>query len=419
MADRSCGGERPGGAPRRPARRALVVLALALFAGAWAWAAHALWHSTVPAGLPVEHIRASRLFSSSFLRRSASYEEFLDVERLLAGVTLLVVLALYARYGHRLMRESAAGRIGTGMMLGMLGFAIVWLAEVPFGLVAVWWERRHGVSHQGYVSSLIESFVALGGQFLFISLALLVAMGLAGLLRRWWWALAAPVFVGLALLSTFLGFYLIPDTRPLRDPNLLADARALARSEGVPATKVAVQDVHRFTTAPNAESVGFGSTRRVILWDTLLDGRFSRDQIRAVIAHELGHLAHHHPLKRVGWLALFLIPAAALVAYFTRGRGGLARAEAVPLALFVFVALQLLTLPLWNMVSRHEEAEADWSALQATHEPAAARSLFERLAVTSLADPDPPAWSYVLYGDHPTIAQRVAMVEAWRVRSSR
>jgi STE24 endopeptidase len=411
-------GERPGGAPARSMRAALAALVLVACAGVWAWAAHALWHSTVPANLPVEHVQASRLFSTSFLRRSASYGQFLNVESALASVTLLVVLAVYARYGHRLMRESAAGRIGTGMMLGMLGFAVVWLAEVPFGLVAVWWERRHGISHQGYVASLIESFFALGGQFLFVSLALLVAMGLAGLLRRWWWALAAPVFVGLALLSTFLGFYLIPGTRPLHDPNLLADARALARAEGIPITKVAVQDVHRFTTAPNAESVGFGSTQRVILWDTLLDGRFSRGEIRAVMAHELGHLAHQHPLKRVGWLALFLIPMAALVAYFTRGRGGLARAEAVPLALFVFVALQLLTLPLWNVVSRHEEAEADWSALQATHEPAAARALFTGLALTSLADPDPPAWSYVLYGDHPTIAQRIAMVEAWRLRAS-
>lgn len=225
------------------------------------------------------------------------------------------------------------------------------------------------------------------------------------------------MFVALALLSTYLGIYLIPATTPLRRSNTLADASALARVEGVPGTKVLVQNVHRFTTAPNAESVGFGATRRVILWDTLLDGRFSRGEVRVVIAHELGHIAHRHPLKRVGWLALFLIPAAALVAYFTRRRGGLARAEAVPVALFVYVALQLVTLPLWNVVSRHEEAEADWSALRATHEPLAARQLFVGLATTSLADPNPPTWAYLLDADHPTIMQRIAMVEAWRGHS--
>lgn len=380
----------------------------------WAWAAHALWHSTVPSSLRLPHVSPSALFSASFLQRSSSYERFLDIDRLLASLTLVAVLALYARRGHLLMRESAAGRIGSGMLLGMLGFAIVWLAEVPFGLAAVWWERRHHISHQGYVASLFESFFSLGGRFLFVSLALLVTMGVAGVLHRWWWAVAAPVFTALALLSTFLGIYLIPGTQPLRDPAVLADARALAGTERIPGTQVVVQHVARFTTAPNAESVGFGSTRRVILWDTLLNGRFTRGEIRAVTAHELGHLARHHPLKRVGWLALFLIPATALVALLTRRRGGLARPEAVPLALFVFVALQLLTLPLWTLVSRHEEAEADWSALRATRDPATARALFQKLATTSLANPDPPAWSYVLYGDHPTIVQRIAMVEAWQ-----
>src|SRR5207244_9941350 len=105
------------------------------------------------------------------------------------------------------------------------------------------------------------------------------AMGLAGVLRRWWWAAAAPVFVGLALLSTFLSIYLIPDTGPLRNSAIAADVAALARAEGVPGTKVVVQRVARFTTAPNAESVGFGPTRRVILWDTLLDGRCRRRQV--------------------------------------------------------------------------------------------------------------------------------------------
>ncbi len=402
----------------RPVRSAAALSVLAALAVAWVLAAHALWHSSVPGSLQLPHVDPHSLFSPSFLRRSAAFERFLDIDVVLADVTLLVVLALYARYGHRLMRESAAGRIGTGMMLGMLGFAVLWLAEVPFGLAAVWWERRHGISHQGYVASLLSSFLSLGGTFLFVSLALLVTMAIAGVLRRWWWAVAAPIFAGLALLSTFLSVYLIPNTHPLAREPTAADVRRLARAEGIPGTRADVQDVKRQTTAPNAESVGFDSTRRVILWDTLLDGRFDRREVDVVVAHELGHLAHRHTLKRVGWLVLFLLPAAALVALLTRRRGGLARPEAVPVALFVFVALQLLTAPLMNIVSRRDEAEADWSALNATHDPAAARSLFKQLAKASLANPDPPTWSYVLYEDHPTIVQRIAMVDAWQARRS-
>ena len=184
---------------------------------------------------------------------------------------------------------------------------------------------------------------ALGGTFLFVSLALLVAMGLAGVLRRWWWVVAAPVFVGLALLFTFVSPYLIPNTAPLRDPQLLADARALERSEGLSGTRVDVQDVHRFTTAPNAES---GGLRRHAHGGPL--GHAARRQLQP-----LGNSRRPRPTSSatsptttpssgVGWLALFLIPASALIALLTRSRGGLARPEAVPVALLVLVALQLL-----------------------------------------------------------------------------
>jgi STE24 endopeptidase len=403
----------------RPLRSAAALLALAALATAWVLAAHALWRSSVPGALHLPHVDPHSYFSSAFLRHSASFERFLLIDALLAEATLLVVLWLYARRGHRLMRESAAGRIGTGMLLGMLGFAVLWLAEVPFRLAAVWWERKHGISHQGYVEALLTSFLSLGGTFLFVSLALLVTMAIAGVLQRWWWAVAAPIFAALALLSVFLSVYLIPKNHPLRREPIAADVQRLARVEGIPGTKADVQEVKRQTTAPNAEAVGFGSTRRVILWDTLLDGRFGRREVDVVAAHELGHLSHHHTLEGVGWLALFLLPATALVAVFTRRRGGLAQPEAVPVALFVFVVLQLLATPLMNVVSRREEAEADWAALQATHDPAAARSLFRRLATASHSNPDPPSWSYVLYENHPTIVQRIAMVDAWQARAGR
>jgi STE24 endopeptidase len=398
----------------RPATLALLV-GIAL----WIWAAHALWASTVPASLHLPHLDESRYFSASFLRRSDSFQRFLDVEGLLAWATLLGVLALYARRGHRLMRESAAGRIGTGMLLGMLGFGLVWLAELPFGLVALWWERRHGVSHRGYVAWGIDSFLSLGSEFLFISLALAIAMGLAGVLRRWWWVVAAPIFVGLALLSTFVSPYLVPSTSAVHDPRLLADAKALERSEGVGETRVRVQEAHRHTSAPNAESTGFGPTRTVILWDTLLDGRFNDREIRLVMAHELGHLANDDALKRVGWLALFLVPATGLIALLTHSRGGLARPEAVPVAILVMVVLQLFATPLFNIVSRRQEAAADWAALNATHEPATARALQHHLTTTSLSEPDPPIWAYALYGTHPSAMQRIAMAYAWEERSGR
>lgn len=392
---------------------------LALLVGAvlWIWAAHALWDSTPLPALHLPHLRVSHYFSASFLQRSATYERFLAIDGLLGELTLVVVLVLYARRGQRLIRESAAGRIGTGMLLAMLAFAIVWLAEVPFGLAALWWQRRYHVSDQGYLPWLFQSFSGLGTEFLFIAVALAIAMALAGVMRRWWWMVAAPIFVALALIFTLASPYLIGDTSPVHDPRLLAEARALERIEGVGHPRLELQDVHRFTTAPNAESTGLGATSTVILWDTLLDGDFSRPEIRLVLAHEIGHLAHEDPLKRVGWLALFLLPAAGLVALFTRRRGGLAQPEAVPIAVLVLVVAQLVATPLLNVVYRRQEAAADWAALMATREPATDRALMRQLAIKSLSNPEPPSWVYGLFEDHPTIMQRIAMADVWEART--
>ena len=170
-------------------------------------------------------------------------------------------------------------------------------------------------------------------------------MGLAGVMRRWWWLVAAPVFVALALLFTFLSPYLIPNTSPAQRPGAAAEARALERIEGRRQARLEVQDVHRFTTAPNAESTGLGPDQDGDPLGHAADGGFSRPEVRFVMAHELGHLAHDDPLKQVGWLALFLVPALGLIAFFTRRRGGLAQPEAVPVALLVLVVVQLLAAP--------------------------------------------------------------------------
>lgn len=399
-------------------KRLLRPATLAVLVGAalWVWAAHELWASTALPSLDLPQLEPDRFFGDSFLERSADYERFLALVGLLASLVLVAVLAVYARRGQRLARESAAGRVGTGMLLAMLGFALVWLAQAPFGLLGLWWERRYDVSEEGYISYLLESFLGLGAQFVFLCVGIGIMMGLAGVLRRWWWLAAAPAFVALALLFAFVTPYLIPETSPVRSETLRAEARALERIQDTEEARLRVQDADSFTDAPNALAAGFGPTSTVILWNTLLDDDFSRAEIRFVVGHEIAHLAHEDPLKRVGWLALFLVPALALTAFFTRRRGGLAQPEAIPIAILVLVVLQLAAAPLLNAATRRQEAAADWAALNATNDPAAARGLMRQLATKSLSNPDPPFWVQGLYGSHPTMMDRIGMAYAWEER---
>jgi STE24 endopeptidase len=378
-----------------------------------------LWTSSVvPGDLHVSGVDQHRYFAQHVIHRAESFGRFTFWDAVLSLVAVLIVLAAYARWGARWMRESAAGRVGTGMLLGMIGLAFTWFAQIPFGVAQLWWERRHGVGEVGYVAYVIDNWLGLAGEFLFICLALLIVMALARPLGDRWWMLGGPFFVGLALLFAFVQPYLIPNLHRLRDPQLVAAARELERREGVAPTPIDVQDVSSVTSAPNAEATGMGPSRRVVLWNTLLDGRFSDRQIRVVLAHELGHLSRSHIWKLVGWYAIFALPGAFLIARLTRRRGGMARPEAVPLGLFLFIALGLLALPLQNVVTRHLEAEADWMALQAARDPAAQRGLMQEFTRTSLEEPDPSLPEYVLFENHPTIAQRIAMVNAWVARQA-
>src|SRR5262249_18327103 len=157
----------------------------------------------------------------------------------------------------------------------------------------------------------------------------------------------------------------------------------------------------------NAEAMGIGPSRRIMLWDTLLSGRFSDGEVRVVIGHEIGHIKRNHLLKGVGWVALFLLPIMFVLSRVSRLRGGMTRAEAVPLFLVGLVLLGLVRAPAQNAVVRHYEAEADWLALQATHDPNSAKGLFRQFVPTTLSEPNPPTWAYLMLENHPTIMQRI------------
>lgn len=398
------------------ARHALYGATLVVAAALWALIASSLWSSSeVPSSLRLPHIDTARLFPAAVLHRADSYDRVASLVDLVSLLLTLLVFLAYARWGHGFVRESAAGPLGTGMLLGMLGFGLLWLAEVPLTAFELWWDRRHGLSHESYVHALFGGWIALGFEFVLLCAALAVVMGLARLVGDWWWLLAVPVFVGLLTLDAFVGPYLV-HTRPVTDPALEATIANLEKRSDAGHVPVRIQDVSTQTSLPNAETEGLGPSRRVVVWNTLLDGRFSPAEVRVVIAHELGHAKRNHIWKSIAWFALFALPGAFIVSRVTRRRGGMGEPAAVPLALLTLVVLQLIALPVRNAITRRMEAEADWLALRTTRDPRAASALFEQFVPTALSNPNPPSWEYLLAYDHPTVDQRIAMARAWAAR---
>src|ERR671923_1816598 len=382
-------------------------------AAGWLVAAALLWQTVVPEGLRLRDISASEDFSASYLARSGRYQDFLRWNWLAATVIELVVLVLFVRFGRRFRLRG----IMEGVALGVMALVAVWLAGLPFVLAAQWWRRRYDVSDAGYGTILVDPWLQRLGTLAAAAAAIAFFMALARRLGDRWWLVGGPAFgvVGAAFVLV-LPFLLAPRLAPLRDRAVVRDVQTLAREQGVGHVDVEVYDASRRTKAINAEFYGLGPSKRIIIWDTAL-ARLTRPQLRALVSHELGHVEAHHVWKGVGWLFLFALPGAYLVAVVTRGRGGLGEPAAVPLALLAVALLELAILPATNAISRRYEREADWHSLETTRNPQAFEGLIVKLTEASLAQPDPPRAVHVLLGTHPTPMQRIQLARSLRAEA--
>lgn len=400
----------------RLAKSATIVLAVA----AWLAAAAFLWRTKVPENLHLPHLDASAYFSQSQLDRAARYSSVGRLLYLLGVVVEIAVLAVLALLGRRLARGFALGEIGAGVMIGVATSLFVTLATLPVGVVDLWWDRRYGISKEEYWSYVVGQWGGILVRTATIAIVIAVVMWLARRFPRGWWAIVAPLFVVVGAAFVVVGALVAPiGTHRIPDPQVAAAAQRLERIEGVTGTTIRVDKVSNDTRAVNGETTGVGPTTVVILWDTLFKSHLSDRAIEFVTAHELGHAARRHIVKGLGWGVLFTVPLTFLLAEATRRRGGLHRAEVVPFALLVSFVLGIAAMPAENVVSRRYESEADWVALQATRDPSAGREALRSFTRIDLAQPNPPGWSYVVVGDHPTVMQRLAMTRAWSARNRR
>jgi STE24 endopeptidase len=283
----------------------------------------------------------------------------------------------------------------------------------PQRVRAHWWRRRYGISRSDYGTIVLDPWLERLGALAAACGAIALVLVLARLFGDRWWLAGGPAFAVLA--AVFLlaqPFLLVPRLDPLRDEALAGEIQALARRQGVGEIEVQVRDASRRTRVINAEVYGLGPTKRIILWDTALNGRLTRPEIRSLSAHEFGHVEGNHVWKAIGWIFLFVVPAAFVVARVVRLR----EPAAVPRMLLAVAVVELALLPATNAISRRYEAEADWRALQATSDPRAFEGLTRKLAEASLSQPDPPRWARLLLGTHPTPLERIAMSRAAALR---
>jgi STE24 endopeptidase len=239
--------------------------------------------------------------------------------------------------------------------------------------------------------------------------------------QHWWlitWALSMGLFILLAQLAPVVLFPIFYKFEPLENEDLrrrlvLLGERAGTRVRGVYRWKLSEK-----SKKANAALTGLGSTRRIILADTLLDN-YAPEEIEAVLAHELGHHVHRHILKSIFlqaaitfvgfWIANFVLHYAVDHHMFEE----LSDFANLPLLAITATLLSLLLMPALNAYSRFNERQADRYAFESIASVEPFISSMNKLAQQNLAERTPARWIELLFHSHPAISRRAAAAEEW------
>jgi STE24 endopeptidase len=235
--------------------------------------------------------------------------------------------------------------------------------------------------------------------------------------RRWWLPGSAAVAAVAALYIYIAPIALDPlfnDFDPLPQGQLRSDVLALAREAGVDVGEVYRIDASHRTTGANAYVGGLSHTKRVVLYDNLIED-FPPEQVRTVVAHELAHVKHRDVLRGLAWIAIVAPFGVLLVQRLSESlappdaRGRSASALTVPALALSFAVVSFGVTAAGNVLSRDVEAAADSFALRLTDNPAAFVDFERRITLQNISDPDPPGLLHALFGTHPTTLERIGI----------
>jgi STE24 endopeptidase len=286
-------------------------------------------------------------------------------------------------------------------------------------------ERRYGLSNQRLPAWLADQ----GKGFV---LTAILGMGAATIVYaciRWtperWWLPAGLAFavliVGLANLAPVLLLPLFYRIKPLERADLRLRLLGLADRAGAKVLGAYELGLGDKTNKANAALAGLGSTRRILVSDTMLSS-YSDDEIEVVLAHELAHHVHGDIWKGIAFetalmLAGMFVAAGVLSRAVTPlGFAGPQDVAGLPILLLAAGAVSVIAIPGAHALSRANERNADRFALEMTRNPAAFVSAMRRLGAQNLAEDDPSPLVQWLFYSHPPLQERIAAAQAFRAR---
>lgn len=339
------------------------------------------------------------------------------------GVMIFGATVVFKNFGKQISRF----RIIQIPIFVLLLQTLTTILLFPLDYARRWLSVEYGISTQSFSSWMRDELIGFWIGFIIMALLITVLYLLMKKFeKRWWliaWVLMIPFLFFMMYLQPVVIDPLYNDFTELQDKQLEEKILALADEADVPADRVYEVNMSEKTNSMNAYVNGIGSNLRIVLWDTTLN-RLEESEVLFIMAHEIGHYVMNHLYWNLAGviIATFfgLLFTYHLLRYATRRWGerlGFTKVSdiaSLPMFFLILTMLSFLSSPVELAISRNAETDADKYAIEMTRDPGAAIGSFQELTVNGLSDVHPPALvKYLRYG-HPTMMERIHMLESYQ-----
>jgi STE24 endopeptidase len=371
-------------------------------------------------------------FSSSFLIKAADYNRSVMLisiaERFISWAAMLAIVAIFWKNVHANMRIAIYWAIIIFIAFNIILYIVMLPLQYWRGFVL---GHRFGLSNQSLSAWFIDVLKDRAISLLINSGIMTLLYVLIIKIPKNWWIAAGAVLILFFILANFIYPIVIDPLfykfTPLKDEVLQKEINAMTDKAGINIDKILIADASRKTNTINAYFTGIGSTKRIVIYDNLLNNH-SRGEVLSVIAHEIGHWRYRHILYNtiIGCAEIILLvfilkmvqhgiginaaTAPAQTGFSFPAAFGQPMNFGVKLIAILFILysfLSYLSMPLDNLISRKFERQADAASVSLTGDPATQVKIFENLAVTNLSNVRPgKVLEYIIFS-HPPIMERI------------
>ncbi len=319
------------------------------------------------------------------------------------------------------------GFLQTAIYLFWLSLAS-FVAIFPLQYISYKVSKTYNISTQTFSMWMKDEFTDFWVNYLMMFIIVTVLYGLMKRFKqRWWlaaWALSVPFTIFMMFVQPVLIDPLYNDFYPLKDKALEEQILSLADKAKIPTDHVFEVDMSEKTNSLNAYVTGVGSNSRIVLWDTTLE-KLTDEEILFVMAHEMAHYVEKHIYIGIAIYLVLSFFGLFLTAKLMRGIvanykddmkvSSVSSLSSLPLFLMITSMLLFTVSPFSNWISRYEETRADRYAIELTGDKVAAISSFQKLSKVGLSQVNPPLLVKIFRYGHPTMLERLTMLEKYEL----